>query len=55
MIMEDVHKAECTLEDIRAGRQGTVSPESIIEEYGLNLLTLSMFRDECQADLRSVY
>ncbi|MDA3850931.1 MAG: TraY domain-containing protein [Spirochaetaceae bacterium] len=33
--IEDAYLAEKTLEEIRMGKQGTVSLDSLIEEYGL--------------------
>lgn len=33
--IEDAYLAEGTLEEIRTGKQGTVSLDSLIEEYGL--------------------
>jgi RHH-type rel operon transcriptional repressor/antitoxin RelB len=34
--IEDAYLAEKTLEEIRMGKQGTVSLDSLIEEYGLD-------------------
>ena len=33
--IEDVYLAERTLEEIRLGKQGTVSMDSLMDEYGL--------------------
>lgn len=33
--IEDAYLAEKTLEEVRTGKQGTVSLDSLIEEYGL--------------------